>query len=99
MSGGIIEIIADLIGFIIFYNIVLGVFNLIPLFPLDGSKVVWGLLPRTIAWTFGRLEPYGPAILIGIIGIDFVTDIGILRRILIPVVNYLGHIIVGHGLF
>ena len=99
LSGGIVEIIADLIGFIIFYNIVLGVFNLIPLFPLDGSKVVWGLLPRTIAWTFGRLEPYGPAILIGIIGIDFVTDIGILRRILIPVVNYLGHIIVGHGLF
>ena len=99
LSGGIGGIIADLVGFIIFYNIVLGVFNLIPLFPLDGSKVVGGLLPRSIARTFGRLEPYGPVILIGIIGIDFVTDIGILRRILIPVVNYLGDIIVGHSMF
>ena len=99
LSGGPSGFVSDLIGFIIFYNIVLAVFNLIPLFPLDGSKVVWGLLPRDMAHSFGRLEPYGPGILIGIIAIDFVTDIGILRGILVPVVNYFGEFIVGHTLF
>jgi Zn-dependent protease len=60
------------------YNIFLGVFNLLPVPPLDGSKVFAYLLPRSMSYIFGQLEQYGPLILILLI----VT--GSLTRILLP---------------
>lgn len=45
-------------------NLILGLFNLIPIPPLDGSRVLMGLLPRKLAYYYSRLEPYGFIILI-----------------------------------
>ncbi|WP_298139895.1 site-2 protease family protein [Acidiferrobacter sp.] len=45
-------------------NIVLMVLNLLPLPPLDGSRVVAGLLPGRLAWGYSRIEPYGLWILL-----------------------------------
>ncbi|MFH1776231.1 MAG: site-2 protease family protein [Candidatus Omnitrophota bacterium] len=45
-------------------NLILGIFNLIPMPPLDGSKIVIGLLPRRLAYNYSRIEPYGVVILI-----------------------------------
>jgi Zn-dependent protease len=45
-------------------NIVLAIFNLIPVPPLDGSKILSGLLPRRQAYEFEKLERYGFIILI-----------------------------------
>ncbi len=45
-------------------NIILGVFNLIPIPPLDGSKILMGFLPENAQQAFMRLEPYGFFILI-----------------------------------
>jgi Zn-dependent protease len=85
--------------FAILYNLVLAVFNLIPLAPLDGSNVVPGLLPSRLARSYRRLEPWGPGILLGIILLDMALGVGVLSRILGPAVNFLGGIIVGHALF
>jgi Zn-dependent protease len=65
----------------IFINTVLMVLNLLPLPPLDGGRVMTGLLPGPMAYQFSRIEPYGFFILIGLL----VT--GILGLVLWPVIS------------
>lgn len=58
-----------LIGFL---NIILGVFNLIPIHPLDGFKVLLGILPDELSRPLASLGRWGPALLIGLLLISFV---------------------------
>ncbi len=45
---------------LVIFNVVLAVFNLLPIAPLDGFAVMVGLLPRELAVSFAQLEQYGP---------------------------------------
>jgi len=62
-------------------NAILMVLNLLPLPPLDGGRVLTGLLPGPMAYKFSRIEPYGFFILIGLL----VT--GVLGMILWPLIS------------
>tara|TARA_Y100000588_G_C14252114_1_gene923902 strand:- start:1395 stop:2081 length:687 start_codon:yes stop_codon:yes gene_type:complete len=59
-----------LIGFL---NVILGVFNLIPIHPLDGFKVLLGVLPDELSRPLSSLSRWGPALLIGLILISFIA--------------------------
>lgn len=48
-------------------NVLLMIFNLFPLLPLDGGRIVAGLLPNKLAYSYSRLEPYGMFILIALL--------------------------------
>jgi Zn-dependent protease len=50
-----------------FINAMLAVFNLLPIPPLDGSKILSGLLPPAQAISYDRLQQYGPLLLLVII--------------------------------
>ncbi|MCF6235963.1 MAG: site-2 protease family protein [Gammaproteobacteria bacterium] len=79
-GGGVLQplILMGLAGIQI--NIILMVLNLLPIPPLDGGRIVTGLLPGPMAWQFSRIEPFGLFILIGLL------LIGVLWQILGPIV-------------
>jgi len=52
------------VGTWVIVNVVLAIFNMIPIPPLDGSRVVMALLPSNLGFRFARLEGYGPGLLI-----------------------------------
>ncbi|MEE8258831.1 MAG: site-2 protease family protein [Sphingomonadales bacterium] len=58
---------ANNLTFLIFFNFLIALFNMLPLPPLDGGRVVAGLLPGPLAYKFNQIERYGFIILLGLI--------------------------------
>ena len=75
--------IYQILAIAIWINLILGVFNLIPVSPLDGFKVLAGLLPRDWYYDFIQTERYGIFILI------LLLFTGVIGRILFPIVSVL----------
>ncbi len=75
------DFLSTLISNLIYINVMLGVFNLVPIPPLDGSRVLMGLLPDDLSARFAAIEPYG----LIIVTLLFFT--GILFRVIWPVIT------------
>lgn len=61
------SLISDVLKLSIFVNVLLAIFNMLPLPPLDGGRVVVGLLPASLARPFASIERYALFILVGLI--------------------------------
>ena len=91
------------VGSLITWNFLLAAFNLIPIAPLDGFKIVLGVLPRKQALSWLRLEQYGPAILIVVIMLEFAPfggflgNLAILGKIITPLISLFSLVLLGGG--
>ncbi len=72
---------------IVFINLLLMVFNLVPIPPLDGSKILAAFLPHEWQVRFAAMERYGMFVVLLFIMLGFFT--------IIPVINFLFRLIVG----
>ena len=92
--GGPGDIVGHVFAALVFWNLLLAVFNLIPLAPLDGFNVALGLLPEQMAHSFARLERHGPAILLLLILSTLILPgPGILFAIVSPIVNAAAYVL------
>ena len=80
------KMLPDLLGAIVSFNVLLAVFNLIPIPPLDGSRVVTWLLPADARQAYGALEQFGILLILGLI--VFVRPFQIALVTTIESVNY-----------
>jgi len=75
-------------------NVILAIFNMMPIPPLDGGRVAVGLLPRALALPLSRLEPFGMLILIGLLillplaGSQFGLNLDVISAILRTTTGY-----------
>lgn len=89
----------EFLGRVATYNLLLGVFNLVPIPPLDGSKVVYGLLPPQQAWAWRSYEQYGPFILLAILFILPYLRIDVLTPVVLVPACFLARLVAGGCVF
>lgn len=81
------------LGNAILANVVLACFNMLPIPPLDGGRVVTGLLPGPLAWRFASLERYGlliimaAAFILPLLAREFGYEVNPLAAVLLPMVQ------------
>ena len=76
-------------------NLALAIFNVLPIAPLDGSKILFGLLPSRHEGKIYFLERYGPFILIGLIVFGQFTGVSVLGSLIWPFVGFFSKIFAG----
>ncbi len=80
--------IAKFLYYLAQVNIILASFNLIPIPPLDGSKILMGFASEKFQYSFSRLEPYGFFIIIGLLYIGALDPIiDLFRRIILMLIS------------
>jgi Zn-dependent protease len=86
----LVEPLVLMLAFSVYINLLLAIFNMIPVPPLDGGRVLVGLLPHRQAMAWSRIEPYGMLIIIVLV---FFTNI--FSMVISPILSIGVHLLAG----
>ena len=98
VDGSFLGFFQYMLYFLVMINLVLAIFNMIPVPPLDGSKILFGLLPTEYEESFIRYENKGPIILLGLVIVNNFFGIPIFSALISPFVTFFSSIFVGRNL-
>jgi Zn-dependent protease len=76
-------------------NLGLAAFNLIPIFPLDGSRILTGLMSREWAERYREFDNVGPFVLLGIVVLGMTTGVNLFGYVVYPFIYVLGRLFTG----
>lgn len=85
----ILRPVAEMLVASVWINVMLAVFNCLPIPPLDGSKVLLGVLPPDMARSYQRLEPFGFILLL------LLFYAGILSKVIMPIIVFANNLLLG----
>ncbi len=99
-SNNFTNFIYEVFATVVFFNLVLFLFNLIPLSPLDGWKIMNGLVPPDTAYELQRYEQQSTMLLFFILILGFVSpQFNVLSQIIGPPLNFLFELFTGFAYF
>lgn len=88
-ADGTADLVATGLFYFILINVFLGMFNLLPIPPFDGSHIVEGAMPRRWVHYYERLRPFGMLLLVALIALTwFAPGLGVLENTIGPPVNW-----------
>lgn len=95
LDGEFSDVLRFMMAYSVVINLVLAFFNLLPVPPLDGSKIIRVFLPESFLPAFARLESFGPFLLLGIIVLGQYFHIAIFWTIIQPFVSFFSRLFAG----
>jgi len=95
MTGTAARLVLYMVEGSVLVNLGLAAFNLIPIFPLDGSRILTGLLNREWAERYRQFDQAGPFVLLGIVVLGMATGVNLFSYIVTPIVYILGGLFTG----
>ena len=81
--------VAEMLVASVWINVMLAVFNLLPVPPLDGSKILMGVLPRDMARSYEKLEPFGFILLL------VLFYLGVISKVILPIIRFTHNFLLG----
>lgn len=96
MPTGTMATVLEAAQYFILINVFLALFNLLPIPPFDGSHIVEGLLPPSMARSYEKLRPFGMLAFFGIVALSwFAPGLGIVENVIIPPVLWVQELFLG----
>ncbi len=84
----LIDYLFVILAYGIWINVALAVFNMLPIYPLDGSSVLKGMVPENVAERLTSVDKFGAILILGVFLLDQFANTGILGTILVYPINY-----------
>ncbi|KPL06884.1 hypothetical protein AMJ86_06710 [bacterium SM23_57] len=97
-ATGMSRVIVVMLIYAVVINLVLAIFNLIPIPPLDGSKILMGFAPRELEAQLLQLERFGPMLVVGLVLIGSLLHFPILWMVMKPFISFFSILFAGMDL-